>query len=369
MNEDISRVRTPETVGAEIRNLTSAARYLNVYYAVEIGRRLTEAKELVAHGEWLSWLKTETEFSQPTASRFMRVYAEYGADQGNLFGAETKYSTLNNLSVSNALRLLAVPEEEREEFALEVDAEHLSAKELEEAIRERDEARKALQTSEARLADTQRTLSETDKQVTELRGKLQQALDDVQAADEQAVENEKALKARISELESRPIEVAVQEPDPAVIEERANIIAQEEIDRQLKTYARKVDDAVKAREQAIEAMGKLKKEADAEQKALREKAIAEREALEKKLKAAKEKLAGAGAEDKAAADKLRGEVEALKKQIAMSDTAVVTFKLRFQQWQADFTTLMSALRALPEESREKCKGAIAVQLDNWKGAM
>ena len=200
---EIAKVRTPETVGAEIRNLTSAARYLNVYYAVEIGRRLTEAKELVPHGEWMNWLKEETEFSQPTANRFMRVFAEYGADQGNLFGAETKYSTLNNLSVSNALRLLAVPEEEREEFALEVDAEHLSTKELEQAIRERDEARKALQTTEARLEDTQKTLSDTGKQVTELHQKLAQAREDVRAADDQAMENERILKARIQELESR----------------------------------------------------------------------------------------------------------------------------------------------------------------------
>ena len=358
MNEDISRVRTPETVGAEIRNLTSAARYLNVYYAVEIGRRLTEAKELVAHGEWLNWLKTETEFSQPTASRFMRVYAEYGADQGNLFGAETKYSTLNNLSVSNALRLLAVPEEEREEFAMEVDAEHLSAKELEEAIRERDEAKKALQTSEARLEDAQRTLSDSGKQITDLRRRLLEAQEDVKAADDQATENERILKERIRELEERPIDVAVQEPDPDEVERLAAELANKAIAEQ----------SAEAEKQ-IRQLQADKAAAEAKIKAAEEKAKAERDKLREKLKAAEDKLTSAGAEDKAAADKLRGEVEALKKQLAMSDTAVVTFKLRFQQWQADFTTLMSALRALPEESREKCKGAIAVQLDNWKGAM
>ena len=360
MNEQISRVRTPETVGAEIRNLTSAARYLNVYYAVEIGRRLTEAKELVAHGEWLSWLKTETEFSQPTASRFMRVYAEYGADQGNLFGAETKYSTLNNLSVSNALRLLAVPEEEREEFALEVDAEHLSAKELEEAIRERDEAKQALKATAEELEEAQR-LADEETARADASEKLRAELADKVAGKNMEIE---AAKKKIAELERRPIDVAVQEPDPAEIERRAIEIAKE---------AREKDAArIAELERAVEDAGPYKaraEEAEAKVKAAEEKAKAERDKLKEKLKAAEEKLAGAGAEDKAAADKLRGEVEALKKQLAMSDTAVVTFKLRFQQWQADFTTLMSALRALPEESREKCKGAIAVQLDNWKGAM
>lgn len=354
MNEEISRVRTPETVGAEIRNLTSAARYLNVYYAVEIGRRLTEAKEMIAHGEWLNWLKTETEFSQPTASRFMRVYAEYGADQGNLFGAETKYSTLNNLSVSNALRLLAVPEEEREDFALEVDAEHLSTKELEEAIRERDEARKALQTSEARLADAQRTLSDSDKQITDLRQRLLEAQEDVKAADDQATENERILKERIRELEERPIDVAVQEPDPDEVERLAAELAN-------KAIAEQNAEA----EKQIRQLQADKAAAEAQVKAAEEKAKAERDKLREKLKAAEEKLAGAGAEDKAAADKLRGEVEALKKQIAMSGEAMVKFKLHFAAWQQEYQALISAMMELPEEQLEKCRAAIRAQAEKW----
>ena len=125
--QNVEPVRTAAIVGAEIRNLTRTVKQLNVLYAVEVGRRLTEAKAMVGHGEWMDWLKRETEFSQSAANRLMRVYAEYGADQNSIFGAETKSSTLNNLSVSNALRLLAVPEEERETFAAEVDAEHLSS--------------------------------------------------------------------------------------------------------------------------------------------------------------------------------------------------------------------------------------------------
>lgn len=346
MNEQISRVRTPETVGAEIRNLTSAARYLNVYYAVEIGRRLTEAKELVAHGEWLNWLKTETEFSQPTANRFMRVFAEYGAEQGSLFGAETKYSTLNNLSVSNALRLLAVPEEEREAFAAEVDAEHLSTKELEEAIRERDEARKALQTSEARLADAQRTISDSDKQLTDLRQRLQAAKEDVRAADDQATENERILKERIRELEARPIDVAVQEPDPAEIERRVQ----------------EATEAARAEKAAAEE--KLAEEL-AEEK---EKARAAADKLRAQLKVAEEKLATAGAEDRAAAERARAEVDSLKKQLAMSGEAMIKFKLHFAAWQHEYQECVNAMMELPEEQLEKCRAAIRAQAEKWAAA-
>ena len=109
MNElDIKR--TPETVGAEIRGLTAQAKQMTLWFGIEIGRRLCEVKEMIGHGEWLPYLKAQTEFSQSTASRFMTLYREYGAQQQTLFGAEPNYPTLNNLSISNALRLLALPD-------------------------------------------------------------------------------------------------------------------------------------------------------------------------------------------------------------------------------------------------------------------
>ena len=134
-------VVTPERLGVEIRELTRQAKAMTLYYGVEIGRRLEAAKSMVPYGGWGAWLKENTEFSQATATRFMRVFNEYGAEQIGIFGAVPESSTLQNLSISNALRLLAVPEDEREEFAEAVDAENLSARELEKAIKERDAAR------------------------------------------------------------------------------------------------------------------------------------------------------------------------------------------------------------------------------------
>lgn len=328
MNESIVKARTPETVGAEIRNLTSAARYLNVYYAVEIGRRLTEAKELVPHGEWLSFLKNETEFSQPTANRFMRVFAEYGSEQGSLFGAETKYSTLNNLSVSNALRLLAVPEEERESFALEVDAEHLTTKELEDAIRERDEAKAALQELKEEMAETSEML---DKKTDEYAA--------LSAAAREYKENAEAAEARVKELEERPIEVAVQEPDP------------EEMERRVK----EATVALRAEKQMAEE--KLAKE--------KERAKAATDKLREQLKDAEERITKAGAEDRAAAEAAKAEVDRLQKQIAMSGEAMVAFKLRFKEWQDSYAALQRSIRDLDEDQAERAAAAIQAQIGQW----
>jgi hypothetical protein len=41
---------------------------------IEIGRRLTECKDIVGHGNWLPWLEREFDWSDSTALNFMRVY-------------------------------------------------------------------------------------------------------------------------------------------------------------------------------------------------------------------------------------------------------------------------------------------------------
>lgn len=342
MNE-LTEMRTPEVVGAEIRNLSSAAKYMTVWYAVEIGRRLTEAKSLVKHGEWLAWLQRETEFSQPSASRLMRIYAEYGADQGSLFGTETKYSTLNNLSVSNALRLLAVPEEERESFAKEVDAEHLSAKELEQAIRERDEARKEAEDAAGKLAD----LSLSYDELSSEKDKLEDERD-------AAIRAKKDAEQQVKELESRPVEVAVQEPDPEAVDKAVREAVAE--------AGKKHADELAALQKKLEAAKKAEEKAKAAQKkAEEEKADAEKTASEKAEGAAK----AAGAETAA----LQAEVERLKKELQLTDAAVTTFRERFSTWQASYNSMIEALGGVEGETAGKLRGAVRAMLTRWEEAL
>ena len=54
--------RTAETIGSEIRYLSHQAKCMTVWFGVEIGKRLAEAKAMVGHGGWLDFLKNETEF-------------------------------------------------------------------------------------------------------------------------------------------------------------------------------------------------------------------------------------------------------------------------------------------------------------------
>lgn len=227
--------RTPETVGAEIRGLTAQAKQMTLWFGIEIGRRLCEVKEMIGHGEWLPYLKAQTEFSQSTASRFMTLYREYGAQQQTLFGAESNYPTLNNLSISNALRLLALPENERESFAEEHDVEHMSARELEELIQEKKAAEDERDLYEQKLAEQMGAAERLKKDA-------ETAAQEAEARCRELAETQaqiRALQENIRTLESRPVEVAVQVDEGAVAKarEEEKAAAQKELERLEKVLA------------------------------------------------------------------------------------------------------------------------------------
>lgn len=190
MNE-LTEKRTPELIGAEIRMYVSAGRAITMLCGIEIGRRLVEVKDMLGHGEWLPWLERETEFSERHAQNYMKVFREYGAMQMNLFGPETNTKSFADLPITKALALLSIPESEREEFAEAVDAEHISVRELQQAIEEKKAA-------EARALAA---LQETDT-VRHERDALSLQL--------------KHEKEKAKELEARPVEVAVEKDEEAI---------------------------------------------------------------------------------------------------------------------------------------------------------
>ena len=61
---DIIVARDPEIVAAEILTIQQQARKMMLVYAVEIGKRLCEVKEMIPHGEWGKWLEKSVSYSQ-----------------------------------------------------------------------------------------------------------------------------------------------------------------------------------------------------------------------------------------------------------------------------------------------------------------
>ena len=178
-----------------------------------IGRCLIEAKDMLPHGEWLPWLTEQVEFSPRTAQNFMRLAREWSNTQ-----------TLADLGASKALTLLALPAEEREQFMEDHNVIDMSARQLEQAIKERDEARKAAEAAKADAATAEQARAKMAEDMALLNARLTGAREDR----EQAVESAKKLEAELAELKSRPVEVAVETvADPEALQKaRAEAVAE-----------------------------------------------------------------------------------------------------------------------------------------------
>ncbi len=306
--------RTAETLGSEIRYLSHQAKCMTVWFGVEIGKRLAEAKAMVGHGGWLDFLKNETEFSKSSAARFMQIAKEYGNN--------SNFPTLGNLSVSNALQLLAVPAEEREEFAEAVDAENLSARELEQAIRERDEARRQLEAERAalKLADITSALDAEKEKTAALR------------------ERTDAQAAKITELENRPVEVAVQAADPAEIE---------------KAVADALAEAEKKHKADVAALEKRRKEAEKKQSELQAEAA--------KAMADLKNSTGRADDLTRRVETLQAELEAAKANAEnlqkagaiQSDADIAVFQSFFQAVQENFNRACGLMQKVKTRDAEK----------------
>jgi len=216
-------VRTAQVIAAEIRSIDTQTREIVLRSAIEIGKRLNEAKELVPHGEWRAWLESNVHYSQSTANNFMRIAEEYGSN----------YQAIENLSYTKALALLGVPEEEREQFAQEHDVENMSARELQQAIKEKKRLEKELKKVQQAAEKERKERVELQKQVAELQDKLFDAEIDGNEDEVQKLENElKAAQEKVKQLEKelreKPIDV------PAVVEK-----VPEEVEKELAELRKK----------------------------------------------------------------------------------------------------------------------------------
>ncbi|NLI93000.1 MAG: DUF3102 domain-containing protein [Peptococcaceae bacterium] len=75
---DLMTERTPHIIAAEINIIKQQTNKILLTNAIEIGRRLKEAKDLLKYGEWGKWLEESVNYSQSTADRLMQLFEEYG---------------------------------------------------------------------------------------------------------------------------------------------------------------------------------------------------------------------------------------------------------------------------------------------------
>lgn len=252
MSTELDTLRQRVAIEARMEHCRDAA----ASNLVEIGTLLNQAKDggLVPHGEWREWVQEHAGMNERTAQRVMRIARELPAG-----------SPLASLGVAKLSALLTLPEGEREDAAKEMDAEHLTSREVEERVRairqERDEALRLVGEQKRRMTEivddrdaaieravtAERRVQEAARQ-QEIDEAVQKAgAEAAKAADERAnaryAERLAAARSRIDALETRIIDaraegkadaenaladqMAVQKREYARLEEQAMAQARE----------------------------------------------------------------------------------------------------------------------------------------------
>uniref|UniRef100_A0A973W017 DUF3102 domain-containing protein n=2 Tax=Bradyrhizobium septentrionale TaxID=1404411 RepID=A0A973W017_9BRAD len=158
---------------------------------IEIGRRLTQAKQIAGHGNWLPWLKQEFGWTDDTALNFMRV-AEL-AKSRNIRDLTLPVSGLYSLAAPST------PDEARQDIIARAEAgEHLSVEDVRciiEEARAKDGA-----THERAITDLRAEIARREQAVrAEYEGKL--VLDPAKLQAEIATAIDKAVKPLEKDLE------------------------------------------------------------------------------------------------------------------------------------------------------------------------
>ncbi|UWG96301.1 DUF3102 domain-containing protein [Dehalobacter sp. DCM] len=167
---DLPTERTPPVIAAEINTIKHQTNKILLTGAVEVGKRLKEAKALLAHGEWGKWLEESVSYSQSTANKMMQLYEEYGQ---KLLDSSAKDGRQNsepvpNLNYTQAILLLGLPEEEREQFIADNNVADMSKRELRQAVNARNQKL-------AEKKDQQKVLAEQNDKISKLAGERDQA--------------------------------------------------------------------------------------------------------------------------------------------------------------------------------------------------
>ena len=329
-----ARVRDINTITAEIHTIQATVRRTALEGCIEIGRRLVEAKELLPHGEWGQYLKEEFDWSQDRAGQLMKLFREYGAEQQNIFGAELNSDTYRNLSFSQALKLIAIPESEREDFVKENDVGKLTTRELDELIKEHNR----------QLAAEQEKTRQAEAESREAHAALEELSDKYAALSAVAREGQQGLDDALARGRA--------EGESAAAEKLAHLNTQvAEADKAAKQ-------AEKQRKAAEKELAKAKADAEAARQDLRQ--------LKDNPQVPQETMDKLRAQFSAAAQEAEARAAELEQRLKTADPTVAVFNVHFDNVQREFSTMLALIASAEAETGNKLRAAVAAVLDKFK---
>lgn len=288
--------------------------------AIEIGRLLYEAKDMVPSGGWGKYIEEELPFSHSWANNYMKLYREYGSDQLSLFDSQS----FGKLRPTQALELLALPAEDRAAFVEAHAVESMSTRDLHR----------------------------------ELQQELERTKEELKAQQDKAISLEATESSQRDEIEKLRENAAIAEK------------AQEEAKNRLLEETNKAANAEVAEKQARQELEKLKKNPKVPEDVLKKLRLEAQAVADKKAQEASDKALVKLKADLAKAEeaKLLAE-EALRKAQSKAvslDSETAAFKVLFTAVQEAFAKLTDKLHSIEETNPDmtaKLRTAVKALLD------
>lgn len=237
----IVQARTLPVIASEIHQIERTVYGVALDGAIQIGKKLQEAKEMTPSGEWVKWLDENLNYSQRQAYNFMEIADNYGDENSPFYDLQTSA----NVSISKALELLRLPEGEVKSFAEEHDIEGETVKSLRDEInnlkRERDRAednneslRKELARARSDLADAM-----TQEDADRIRGQYEAASEKLQTENAKIKEEQSELQAKLDKAKEdlKKQKAKMKELEASMDEEVQKRISEAETEVQAKAHA------------------------------------------------------------------------------------------------------------------------------------
>lgn len=300
-------------ITTEIDRLTTEILMLKAQTAqniIEIGKRLIAVKESLPHGEWGKWLKEKVDFSHTSANRFMQVAREF-----------SNSPTLVNLPPSKVFALLDLPAEERDNFVKSNPVNEMSTRELQQAIKERDQAVKVKEELELKL----KTAEKEVQQKTTHYNNISESYKRLEETNKKHYEKAEQLRKELEETKKQLTAAHTSGNN-------------EEVERLNGEIGRLSESLVKTDNELAISHGKI-------------------EELERQLKEKPIETAVATVEK--IPDEVHQELEELRQKAAQQGSpTTLKFKVYFDELVDNFKTLLEVLAEIPENETERYKGAV-----------
>lgn len=308
---NIAVKKTPEIIATEINSIKNQTINIVLQASIEIGRRLIEAKEVVGHGNWINWLQESVDYSERKANQLMQICKTYGEQQNSLWITDNAESAtgcgFDKLNYSQAVALLVIKDDEdRKEFVKTHDIENMSKRELEKAIKERDEQKQ-------KAAESQKELNGVLDRMREIK------------ADKEKIEKENKQKNKLLDEQLDRILKLKQEL------EKANQLQPEN--------KAELEEQLKAAQEKIKTM----------QDQLDQPVTVEPVTIEKVPEATEQEL-----------KQLREQVEVMKnnQSATTEEKAVLKYRIYFENLSTNFNQILSAISDIEDqETKEKYTNA------------